>query len=251
MALELTTLIVTPMSESVKRAYNSQVREAQARATRRAIVAAAARLFVEHGYGPTTVDAIAAEAGVSRKTVFSSVGGKVDALRLACDWAIVGDDEPVPMLERPQVQRSRTQPDPVLILADFADLVCAVGMRFAPLHRVAEEAAGSDPGVRALAERGRAQRLTGVRALARLLDSRGALRPGLSVREAADILWLFNDPAVYHRFVLERGWTQKRYRTWLTNTLGHQLLGTDPAPVSNVTRPGPPKRSGPRSEATQ
>jgi AcrR family transcriptional regulator len=212
------------MSESVKRHYTSPVREERARSTRRAIVDAAARLFVERGYGATTIDAIAAEAGVSRKTVFTSVGGKVEALKLACDWTIVGDDEPVPMLERPQVKQAETEADPRRILATFAQVVCDVGARFARLHRVAEEAAGSDPGVHALAEEGRAQRLTGTRALATLLHSRKALRRGLTVEEAADVLWLYNDPAVYHRFVLERGWPEKRYRKWLTETLCTQLL---------------------------
>jgi len=85
---------------SVKKPYSSQLRAAHARATRRAIVDAAARLFTEQGYGATTVGAIAEAAGVSRKTVFTSVGGKAQALKLAIDWAIVGDDEPVPLLER-------------------------------------------------------------------------------------------------------------------------------------------------------
>jgi AcrR family transcriptional regulator len=212
------------MSESVKRHYTSPVREVRARSTRRAIVDAAARLFVERGYGATTIDAIAAEAGVSRKTVFTSVGGKVEALKLACDWAIVGDDEPVPMLERPEVKRGKAEPDPRRILAGFAELVCDVGARFARLHRVTEEAAGSDPGVHALAEEGRAQRLTGMRVLATVLQSRKALRRGLTVDEAADVLWLFNEPASYHRFVLERGWPEERYRSWLTETLCAQLL---------------------------
>src|SRR6516162_4037958 len=99
------------MSQPVKKKpYNSSLRAAQARATRRAIVDAAARLFTERGYGVTTVDAIAEAAGVSRKTVFTSVGGKTEALKLAMDWAIVGDDEPVPMLERPHIRVMQREP---------------------------------------------------------------------------------------------------------------------------------------------
>src|SRR4051812_11217164 len=90
----LNAWMVTSMSTPVKRPYSSTLRAAQARATRRAIVDAAARLFIELGYGATTVDAIAEAAGVSRKTVFTSVGGKADALKLAIDWAVTGDDEP-------------------------------------------------------------------------------------------------------------------------------------------------------------
>src|SRR5947207_10184876 len=98
------------MTAPVKKPYKSTLREAQAKATRRAIVDAAARLFVERGYGATTVDAIAAAAGVSRKTVFTSVGGKLDALKLARDWAIVGDDEQIPLMARPQVKQAQAEP---------------------------------------------------------------------------------------------------------------------------------------------
>src|SRR3974390_1527546 len=99
------------MSQPVKKPYTSELRAAQARATRRAVVDAAARLFTERGYGATTVDAIAQAAGVSRKTVFASVGGKAQALKLAVDWAIMGDDEPVPVLERPHVRAGMAEPD--------------------------------------------------------------------------------------------------------------------------------------------
>src|SRR6516165_8933703 len=124
------------MSETVKRPYNSTRRDEQARATRRAVVGAAARLFVERGYGATTIDAIAADAGVSRKTVFTSVGGKSQALKLAIDWAIVGDDEPVALLDRPHIQASMAEPDARRILRDFAHDVRERGSRIAPLVAV-------------------------------------------------------------------------------------------------------------------
>src|SRR5690242_10854927 len=108
------------MSAPVKKPYTSTLRAAQARATRRAIVDAAARLFTQRGYGATTVDAIAEAAGVSRKTVFTSVGGKTEALKLAIDWAIAGDDEPVPMLERPHIKAMQQEPDARQILASYA-----------------------------------------------------------------------------------------------------------------------------------
>ena len=47
------------MTQPVKKQYSSALRAAQARATRRAIVGAAARLFGERGYGAPTGDAIA------------------------------------------------------------------------------------------------------------------------------------------------------------------------------------------------
>ena len=212
------------MTAPVKKPYTSALRAAQARATRRAIVAAAARLFTEHGYGATTVDAIAAAAGVSRKTVFTSVGGKTEALKLAIDWAIAGDDEPVPMLERPHIKAMQHEPDARRILAAYARHVRQTAARTAPLHQVVQAAAGLDTDIRALAENSRAQRIRGMRAMAQTLADRGALKPGLTPSEAADILWLLNDPSVYHRLVIEQKWDPDRYQNWLADALISLLI---------------------------
>ena len=212
--------------EPVKKPYTSVLRAAQARATRRAIVDAAARLFVERGYGATTVDAIADAAGVSRKTVFTSVGGKVVALKLAIDWAVVGDDEPVPMLERPHVTAAKQEPDARRILADYARTAREVSSRIAPLNSVVQAAAGLDADIRELAEQGRAQRLNGMRVLAQLVADRDALKPDLTALEAADVLWLFNDPAVYHRLVIEQRWSPDRYEQWLASAFISLLIPT-------------------------
>ena len=92
---------------------------------------------------------------------------------------------------------------------------------------MAAAAAGTDPEVRALVEDGRNQRLAGMRRLAGVLADRGALRPGLTVDEAADVLWLLHDPAVYHRLVLEQGWEPERYEQWLAQSLIRLLLVDD------------------------
>jgi AcrR family transcriptional regulator len=204
---------------AVKRPYTSSLRTSQAQATRRAIVDAAASLFVERGYGGTSVDAIAAAAGVSRKTVFTSVGGKLETLKLALDWAIAGDDDPIPVLERPHVQAAQREPDARRILRDFAANIVEVMGRTAALLRVLEAAAGIDAELRALNDDLRTQRQHGMSVLAALLDQRAALRPDLTVEEAADVLWLLNDSAPYHRFVVEQGWSPTRYAAWVADTL--------------------------------
>ena len=225
------------MSQPVKKPYNSALRAAQARATRRAIVDAAARLFVERGYGATTVDAIAEAAGVSRKTVFTSVGGKTEALKLAIDWAIAGDDEPVPMLERPHIRAMQQEPDARRILTGYAGAVREAGARTAPLHEVVRAAAGLDEEIRALAEEGRAQRIRGMRFMAQQLADRGALKPGLTPAEAADVLWLFNDPGVYFRLVIEQHWDPDRFQDWLAESLISLLIPASYQPGTSPPRP--------------
>jgi AcrR family transcriptional regulator len=215
------------MSEIVKRNYESALRAEQAKATRRAIVDAAARLFVERGYGPTTVDAIAKAAGVSRKTVFTSVGGKLQALKLARDWAIVGDDEPIPLMARPQVKQAQAEPDARQILRMHAAMVRDVNSRVAQIVHVIESAAGLDADIRALSDEGRAQRQTGMRALAAELQRRAALRPDLDADLAADILCVYNDSRVYRHLVHERGWSPERFEQWLAEALTAQLIRPD------------------------
>src|SRR5215212_4550247 len=87
-------------------------RAEQARATRRRIVDAAAEQFVSRGYGATTLEDIAEAAGVAVQTVYFHFRNKPTLLKHALDVAAVGDDEPVPLLERPWMARIRREPDP-------------------------------------------------------------------------------------------------------------------------------------------
>lgn len=212
------------MTEGVKRAYESPLRATQAHATRRAIVAAAARLFVERGYGGTSIDAISEAAGVSRKTVFTSVGGKAAALKLAVDWATVGDDAPVALMHRPQVEAQRQQPDARRLLKMYADMNTEIAGRVGALHDVVEAAAGADEELRALADELAEQRRFGMARLAEQLDQRRALRLGLSVQEAADVLWLMSGPASYRSLVTIRHWSPPHYANWLGDALISLLI---------------------------
>ena len=76
--------------DRVKRSYDSRLRLERADATRLAIAAAAGRLFAERGYAATSIEEIAAAAGVGRATVFTSVGGKPELLKEAYRLAVRG-----------------------------------------------------------------------------------------------------------------------------------------------------------------
>jgi AcrR family transcriptional regulator len=186
-------------------------------------VSAAAALFVKEGFGRTTVDAIAEEAGVSRKTVFAAVGGKVELLKLALDWAIAGDDEPIAVSDRPEVGRLKQERDPDALLRGYAHMVTTIGSRVAGLSRALTVAAGIDSEARKLWETSQSQRHFGARSVVEGLDALGGLRKGLEPDEAADLVWVHNDPALYHRLVIERRWAKKRFEEWLYRTLRQQL----------------------------
>jgi AcrR family transcriptional regulator len=212
------------MSEQHKRVYSSDLRDAQARETRRQIVTAAGELYARDGFGVTTVDDIARAAGVSRKTVFTSVGGKVEILKLALDWALVGDDEPVPMMAREPIQGFMREADPVRILEGYAEHVTTVGARVSGIYAAVVGAAAVDPDARALLEQLQRQRLRGMRAMAAQFQRAGHLRDGLSTSMAADIIWLHTDPLVHRRLVHDRGWSARRFRDWMARSLRLQLL---------------------------
>jgi AcrR family transcriptional regulator len=218
------------MVDAVKRTYSSTLRAEQARATRRAIVAAAGELFTRDGYGATTVDAIAQAAGVSRKTVFTSVGGKLEALKLARDWAIVGDDEPIPMLERPAIKAAYEQQDARAVIAMYVQNYLESAARVAPIHHVVEAAKGLDDDVRALSAEGWAQRRFGMGRFAEHLAALDALPADLTVEEAGDVLWYYNDPETYYKLVVVRGWPVERFAAWLRAALLRELIRADYRP---------------------
>ena len=211
-------------SSAVKRPYSSPTRAQSADRTRRAIVAAATRLYVADGYGATTIDAIAAAAGVSRKTIFNSVGGKLDLLKLSIDWATVGDGQSVALLERPEIRRIAALSDGVLILREWSVLTTSMSARLAELSVVLFVASGIDPEAKALRERTQAQRYSGASALVSHLSEQAGLGRGIDADTATDLLWLYSDPLIYYRLVHERGWTQLRFQAWLERATTTQLL---------------------------
>ncbi|MDZ4267443.1 MAG: helix-turn-helix domain-containing protein [Mycobacterium sp.] len=216
------------MSESVKREYRSDLRAAQAQETRRRIVAAAAELFVSQGYGGTSVDAIAAAAGVSRKTVFTAVGGKAELLALALDWAVAGDDAPVAVAERPEVVALLRLDDPGALLDGWARVLAGIDARVGDLFTALEVAASIDETARSLFERMQGQRRDGAQAVVDAVAELGGLGDGMTRSQLVDLAWLLTEPMLYTRLVGTRGWSGKRFERWLADTLRQQLLRPSP-----------------------
>jgi AcrR family transcriptional regulator len=211
------------MSQPTKR-YASEVRDEQARRTRRAIVTAARELFLAHGYAATTIDAIAQTARVSRRTVFNSVGGKMVLLKLALEWAIVGDDEPVALADRPAIKTIQAEPDPRKALALWAQTVVEVASRVAPISEVLTAAADVDPAAARLYSELARNRMLGASEFVRYLKSLDGLAADVSEQQAADLCWSLMDGHLYRLLVTERGWTSASFSQWLTDSLGATLL---------------------------
>jgi AcrR family transcriptional regulator len=211
------------MSQPARR-YVSEVRDEQARRTRRAIVTATRDLFLAQGYAATTIDAIAEAAHVSRRTVFNAVGGKVVLLKLALEWAIVGDDEPVALADRPAIRAIQAERDPRRALALWVNTVVDIAARVAPIGAVLYAAADGDPEAAELLANEAQVRMSGATAFVGYLASLGGLAAGVSERQAAELCWALMDGHLYHLLVTQRGWTPAALAQWLSDSLAATLL---------------------------
>ena len=219
------------MEKTVKsaRAYRSERRDSQARETRRAVVAAARGLFIEAGYGATTMQEIADRAGVSVQTVYAVFRNKRAVLDSALDTSIAGDDEPVAINDRDWMHAVFTHPDPAVRLASYAAAVCRIHDAAADMFAVVRAAAACDPDLRSFAEMTESRRRAGASSVVAGLIEIGGLRSGLDELMAVDILWMLNSADVFLLLVRRSGWSLERFELWLAQTMQEQLLGQYPA----------------------
>jgi len=208
------------MNSPTPRGYRSELRTSQADQTRQRVAEAAAALFVADGYATTTISAVARAAGVSAQTVYNTYGTKAVLLKSAYDIALVGDAEPVPLAERPEMRALQTDPDPARMLRGYARLGRTVLDRVgALLWQVAAGAAAGEPDLVALRETTDRQRLTGTLMVARRLAELDALTPGLPVEAARDRIWTLNSVEVWHLLTGSRGWSGEQYQDWVGDAM--------------------------------
>jgi AcrR family transcriptional regulator len=214
------------MSDGVKqtRRYESTLRSEQAEATRRRTLDTAQRLFERDGYTATTVAAIAAEAGVSLKTVYLAFETKSGLLRALWHLLLRGDEEAVPVGERPWFRAVLDEPDPERKLRLNVHNATLVRGRIGRLFKVLRDAAPTEPEIAELWARIQAEFYENQRAVVEDLYKRRALRRGLGVERGADLLWTLNHPDVYLLLVSERGWTPDEHEKWLADLVCSHLL---------------------------
>ena len=217
---------VALVTEHVKgrRRYSSEVRAAQAAATRHAVLEAARELFTEHGYAGTSIAAIAERAGVAVDTVYAAAGRKPALLRELVETSLSGTDQVVPADQRDYVLRFRAASSAGEKIAIYAAAVSAIGIRMAPIHRALAEAAVTDSDCAALRAEIDARRANNMRLLAADLRETGELRPDLTDDEVADIVWSMNAAEYRALLVGARGWTAERFGAWLADAWARLLL---------------------------
>lgn len=207
-----------------RRGYDASRRQADAQQRHRRIVEGATGLFLDKGFGATSINEIAKAADVSAQTVYATFGSKAAVLARAVDVAIVGDFDDVAMVDRP---RKWVATDPRDMFRVAARVSREAAERVGPLIRVVESAAAIDPSLEEL----RIQLISGLRSDSAVVISEfpaEVLRPDLSLEHAADIAAMIASASTYMTFVVDMGWSADEYEDWLADAF-QRLLGRLPA----------------------
>jgi AcrR family transcriptional regulator len=221
-------VVSTPSEDSPgpRRNYDNRRRRADAEARQRRIVEAATALFIEQGFGPTSIDQIATTADVSSPTIYSTYGSKAGVLAAAIDTALFGDDDEIPLPEQAPTLAGISAGQGAARFAAYAKFHRALNDRVAPLARVMEQAASSDPSIMEM----RSRLSTAFRADCNdWIKQIGpkALRPRLSAAHAADVLGTLISPYVYSLLTVDGVLTPDDYERWLAHALPQLLLKPD------------------------
>lgn len=212
-----------------RRPYQSALRAANARRTRQAIVAAARELFFDDGYTATSLSGIAARAGVARPTPHAVFGSKPAILREVVDQALAGDDEPIPVAERPWFQPVWQATDQVGVFSAYAQVCTLIGARAARIFRIVRQAADDSAETAQLWQSMQDNRLAGARMICLRALDHGRLAYELD--QAIDVIWVLNDPCLYGDLVHSRQWSEAAYTTWLATHM--TTVATSDAPQSS------------------
>ena len=215
---------MTEVAEPVKRPYRSPRRQEQAEQTRERVLDAAGELFLERGYERATIAAIAAAAGVADETVYGHFGNKRTLLGQLRQRAVRGGD-PRPVLEQEGPRRLAAATDQREQLGVFASDVARRLERAAPLVAVVAAGAAGEPELQALLDRLHADRRRNLRGLVAALTANRPLR--LEPGAAVDTVWALTSPELHQLLRTRRGWSARRYTTWLVDALAAQLLRDD------------------------
>ena len=167
--------------------------------------------------------AIAAHAGVSAESVYKGFGTKAALAKEVFDFALAGDDDPVPVAERPAMLAVRDEPDARRKIALFAAGLAQRQARSALVTILIRDGRHVDDSLAPVWAKLRDEGLAGMTALGRHLIETGQLRPGLDLAEVRDVLWNYLAIDHYERLVLSQGWPPERYERWLAEAITSAL----------------------------
>jgi AcrR family transcriptional regulator len=197
------------MAEAVK-----SYRQAQAEETRIRIAQSARRLFAAQGYGATSIDVIAKDAGVATRTVYSAFGTKREILSLICDlWLAEAG-----AMER--AQQVFAIEDPAARLRGAANWLTNLYAAGFDVVLIFEAATDESPETKALLRAKLAGRNQVMDAIIESLKTE--LR--IPLKQAQAVYRALAAPGVYQELVDESGWTPTEFEQFVADSLARQLL---------------------------
>jgi AcrR family transcriptional regulator len=199
-------------------------RSERAEATRRRVVEAASRLFVERGYRATTIESVADAADVSVETIYKRFGNKAGLLKAAREAAVAGAPEPDAFFTFPSAaidEAIAAASGQEARLRTLAELSSRRMERLAPFHRMLRNAGTGDPELADFVADDHTRRRASQRANIQFIAEHTRLR--LDTEAAADTYSALANPDVYLLLIDQFGWTHEDYKAWLADTVTHLL----------------------------
>jgi AcrR family transcriptional regulator len=196
-------------------------RQVAALATRGVILQTARRLFTAEGYAATSIQRIAAEAGVSIQTIYSSVGSK-PALVLALNDHI---DEEAGLGQVAAALGTESRPERLVALG--VRLTRQLNERCGDIVRLIIATAPAEPDVAAAYQDGLRRHRDGALAIARRLADMNALSPEMTAERAAAAFGMMTAPASWQQLTAVDGWTFDDAEDWIATSLTTLLLRRD------------------------
>ncbi|HEX7497858.1 MAG TPA: helix-turn-helix domain-containing protein [Candidatus Limnocylindrales bacterium] len=192
------------------------LRDERAAVTRRRIADAARALFGSRGYGATTLQAVADEAGVAVQTVYAVYGSKAGILHELRDTVV---RQPAAEALYEEALREVNAERKIELFASSIRRRWEFGHDVVTIH---SDAAATDSSVRAEVEQVLGMRRNGIARLARSLEAE--LRPGIDLAHATAVLDALTLPEVYAELTDIGGWSADDFEAWLAECLKNQLL---------------------------
>lgn len=204
--------------EGTRRTYHAPRREAQAEATRRAILDAAHSLFLAKGYNATSIRSVAEAAEVSDQTIYNVFSDKPSLLVAVGLRVVAGELSPRPARDFEAELRAATDPlERIHIAAAWSRMVWEQGMlRF---ESMLLDAAASDPRAAEVARSVWQQKYDDNKRLFAVVFPEDSRRPGDDFDDAYDVLFALDSAAFVRILIDDRGWTFDKYERWLATIL--------------------------------
>jgi AcrR family transcriptional regulator len=193
-------------------------RRRQALETRRQIVGAARRLLVSLGYVGTTVEAIAAEAGVAVPTVYKAFGTKAAIARELND--LIDEEAGVAAY----TERFALATEPTELIAAAVALNLSLHEHCGDIIEATRAGAGVDATLAHVYAEGTRRHDDGMRSVIDRLQAAGALRADLEPAQAVGLLSSLCSAEVFGELTHRHGWTLHNCEAWTVEALCRLLL---------------------------